>query len=447
MNNGTPPYFGIREFGAKGDGRTNDAKAIQAAIDACGKAGGGTVLCPPGVYFIGSIQLRSNVQLHLVAGATLLGSAQRGDFSVFDRGVSDQVRDINYAPEHLIYAENETNVAITGMGEIDGNGRAYFGPVTAATNNKYSIKNKWRPIQLVAFVNCRNVTLEGVTFRDAPGWTIWPLGCDGVRITGIKIHNDPRGPNSDGIDIDTCRNVIISDCLIEAGDDCISCKSDKSKKPVLTACEYVTVTNCILKTTCCALRIGYEGDHPVRHCRFGNLVIKGTRVGISILAPRKPGFCIEHGPAIEDISFSDMIMDTDIPFFLWTGADVVSPAGIRGIRFHNITATTERGCHCGGSEASPLEDISFSNIDISVRGPMDSEFAKEVPYPYSEWDYNTKRGIPHVFYFRHAKGIRLNNIRVEWKKAAGAWLSALRTECVEDMSINGFSETGKPRQA
>lgn len=164
-----------------------------------------------------------------------------------------------------------------------------------------------RPVQLVAFVNCHNVTIEGVTFRDAPGWTIWPLGCDGVRITGIKIHNDPLAPNSDGIDIDTCRNVIISDCLIEAGDDCISCKSDKSKKPVLTACEYVTVTNCILKTTCCALRIGYEGDHPIRHCRFGNLVIKGTRTGISILAPLKPAFCIEHGPAIEDISFSDMI--------------------------------------------------------------------------------------------------------------------------------------------
>lgn len=447
MSSSVPCIYNIFDFGAKSDGTTNNATAIQTAIETCHQAGGGTVLCPPGTYRTGSIRIRSNVELHLTAGAKLLASEERRDYQTFHRGVTGFHADapmLNYVPEHLVFAENESNVSITGMGEIDGNGRAFYDSIPPG-EKFHAVKNGWRPIQLVAFANCRNIRLQGVTFRDSPGWMIWPIGCDGVHISGIKIHNNPQGPNTDGIDVDTCRNVRISDCLIEAGDDCIALKSDKSKKPVLDACEYITVTNCVLQTTCCAVRVGYEGDHPIRHCAFSNLVIKQTRTGLNMLVPQDTFHGIFQGPAIEDIRFSDILMDTVIPFYLWTGPDIQAPSGIRGIRFHNITATTERGCYFGGNRANPIEDLFFSNIDLSVRGPMDSEFAKEVPDPYQVWDYFNKRGIPHALFFRNVKGIRLNDVRVDWKKAEGAWLSALRTESVEDLSIHGFSETGKPK--
>lgn len=421
-----------------GDGATNDAGAVQAAIDACHQAGGGTVLCTPGRYRIGTIRLRSHVELHLVAGAVLVASSDRKDYQTFNRGIetSPEGAMANYGQEHLIYAEGEHDLAITGMGEINFSGSEFLGPVP--TGRAFFSVRGWRPIQMVAVVNCRNVKFEGVSFCDAPCWTIWTLGCENVRFHGLRVITDGRTPNGDGLDIDTCRNVTVSDCLIEAGDDCIALKSDRGKKPALEACEYIAVTNCVLKTTCCAIRLGYEGDHPIRHCSFSNIVVKETRTGINMLVPREPVYHIQQGPAIEDVSFSDFTMDTVIPFFLWTGEGARPPAGIRRIRFRNIAASTRRGCYFGGSADIPIEDLSLEHVDLAVNGPMDAEFAKEVPEPYSTWDYFKKRGIPHALYFRRVHGLRLHEVRVDMRRAEGEWLSPLRTERVEGLSVSGF---------
>jgi polygalacturonase len=189
--------FDPMSYGAKGDGIANDGAAIQKAIDACTQAGGGMVYLPPGNFLTGTIVLKSNVTLHLSAGATLWGS----------RHIED------YKPFHLIYAENADNIAIEGDGTINGNGDAFWG-------REFRPIEK-RPSPFIELVGCHNVHIRDVRIRNTPGWGIRPWNCDGVYIRGISMISDMDSPNTDGIDPDASRNVFISDSYIETGDDAI----------------------------------------------------------------------------------------------------------------------------------------------------------------------------------------------------------------------------------
>jgi hypothetical protein len=435
--------FNVRDFGAAGDGRARDTRAVQAAVDACHAAGGGVAYCPPGDYLIGTVELKSNVDLHVGAGAVLRGSVDRADYRAADLGAA--ANPLNYGPEHLLFARGAQNVAITGPGTIDGQGDEFFGP-RAPGETHLSLKG-WRPFKLIAFLECRNVRMEDVTVRNAPGWTIWPLGCEAVSFRGVKIFNNPWGPNTDGIDPDCCRGVTISDCHIEAGDDCIALKSDTAKLGREMACEDVTVTNCTLVTTCCAVRIGYEGDGPIRNCTFSNLAMSRTRTGINMLVPRHAEFGIHHGPTIENIAFSNLVMDTRCPIYLWIGDDAARPGGIRNVSIADAFATTERGCYIGGSRSIPIEGVRISNLRLEVRGEMDDEFGAEVPYPYRVWDYFNKRGIPHAIYCRYARDLEFHDVRVAWGRVSGPWRSALRCEGVAGLDVSGLVARGAPGPA
>ncbi len=432
--------FDVRARGATGDGKTLDTAAVQRAIDDCSAAGGGMAYVPPGEYLIGSIELGSNVNLHLEAGSRLVASTDRSHYRPLNLGVVDA--GLNYNEGHLIFARDAENVALSGMGTVDGHGEAFFGPIPDDSFH-HSTKG-WRPFQLVAFVDCRNVLIENVTFRDAPGWTIWPLGCEIVRIAGVKILNNRCGPNTDGIDPDCCRDVTISDCVIDCGDDCIAVKSsaDKLGRRAGAACENLTVTNCVFSTPCCGIRLGYEGDAPIRNCTFSNIVMRDTRTGINILVPRHVEIGIEHGPAVENIRFHNMIMDTVIPFFFWIGDDAARPGAIRDVSISDVRATATRGSYFGGSKSVPIERLRLGNVDVEIRGEMDDEFADEVPDPYRAWGYltkkgpNSKRGIPHALYFRDAKDVRLHDVRVRWGDISGSWRDALRCERVEELDVS-----------
>ncbi len=443
----------VLKRGAVGDGRRLNTAAFQRAIDECATSGGGTVRVPPGDYLVGTLEMRSNINLYLEAGSRLLASARREDYRPLDLGVGEAP--LNYNAQHLIFARGAANVTISGTGVIDGQGREFFGPIPDDSFH-HSLK-QWRPMQLLAFVECRNLLVENVTFRDAPGWTLWPLGCETVRISGVKIFNNRWGPNTDGIDPDCCRDVTISDCVIDCGDDCIAVKSsvDKLGRREGLACENLTVTNCVFSTSCCGIRLGYEGDGPIRNCAFSNIVMRNTRTGINMLTPRdvENGADIRHGPTIENIRFANIIMDTRVPFFIWVGDDAQPPAAIRGLSFSGIHATAERGSYLGGSRSIPIEGLSIRDLDITVGGEMDNAFGHEVPCPYRPWGYltrsgpNARRGIPHALYFRDARGISLNDVRVRWDHVSGPWRSALRCEHVEGLDVCGLSAAGAPGPA
>jgi len=207
--------FNVRDYGVIGNGQTLDTPAIQAAIEACSQAGGGTVYVPAGNYVTGSIFLRSHVTLHLDAGATLWGSKDPADYPVMD-GRWEGADQKTYAP--LIAGSNLDNIAVIGRGTIDGRGACWW---KMHEEKKLAYP---RP-RLISFTNCTNILIEDILLTNSPSWTVNPVHCENVNVNKVTIINPADSPNTDGINPDSCRYVRISNCYVSVGDDCITIKS------------------------------------------------------------------------------------------------------------------------------------------------------------------------------------------------------------------------------
>jgi polygalacturonase len=288
--------FDVKQYGAVGDGETLTTAQLQAAIDACGNAGGGTVVIPAGQYVTGALWLRSNVTLHLESGATLLGSQRFDDFPKWSSKWEGS--GVKLSRASLICGEGLENIAITGRGTIDGRGKIWW------DSQRREPGVARRPI-LVRVVNCRNVLVEGITLKNSPMWTLSPLACDNVNIRGVTIINPPDSPNTDGINPDSCRNVRISDCHVDVGDDCITIKSGKETdgRREIRACENVTITNCTLMHGHGGVVVGSEISGSIRNIAISNCVFVGTDRGIRIKARRG------RGGVVKDVRASNLVMD------------------------------------------------------------------------------------------------------------------------------------------
>ena len=225
--------YDVRKYGAKADGKTNDAIAIQKAIDACAK-GGGRVLFTNGTFLSSGLVLKSNVELHVAATAVLMATRGLDKYNV-DRKFAhgDGVRS-------FIYADTCHHIAITGSGRIDGQGQYFRADITYSE----------RPY-LIQLRSCKDVRLQDVFLSNSAVWVCWLLQCDRVRVEGVHIEN-LVSPNRDGIDIDGCREVHISNCIINTEDDSLAFKVSEKGHP----CRDITITNCIISSKCAAIRFG-----------------------------------------------------------------------------------------------------------------------------------------------------------------------------------------------
>jgi len=312
--------YNIIDFGAVADGKTLVTEAIQKAIDECNKNGGGRVVIPTGNFYTGSIFLKDNVELHLEHGAVLTASANIDDYNADDA----YQQNYGYAPEewrakHLIMAIECKNVAITGTGTIDGNGDSYRAePTLSPENSGYGWRfgtahvkdiEIMRPGQLICFVESSEIVVDGLTIRNAPCWSVFLHGCEFVRVSRLNIFNGKTALNTDGIDIDCCRFVTVSDCNIETGDDAITFRCASQRLKIPKVCEYITVTNCNLAVSASAFRVGV-GFGRIRHVRVSNITVLRAGSGIHFMT----SYC-GHGEAfIEDVNFSGVSMyDTGWP--------------------------------------------------------------------------------------------------------------------------------------
>ena len=232
-----PVVYNVKEYGAVGDGKKLDSPAINSAVEACYKAGGGTVYFSPGTYLSGSIRLKSNVELHLAKGAIL--KAAPNDINAYDhpdpnpwyRPEPHEYADFGHCfwKNSLIWAIKEENIAVTGLGTIDG------------TNMSCGITSKGQGNKTFGLKLCRNILLKDITIINGGWFCVLPTGCENMVIQGLKIDT-----NRDGIDIDCCRNVRVSDCTINSpGDDSLVFKSSFALG-YLKPTEEVTVTNCMV---------------------------------------------------------------------------------------------------------------------------------------------------------------------------------------------------------
>lgn len=300
--------FDLRDYGGAEGGEATNTPAFARAVEACHEAGGGTVLVPAGTWPTGPIHLRSHTNLHLEQGARLRFSPRPADYlpAVFTRW--EGVECYNYSP--LIYARDCEQVAVTGVGVLDGQGQAWWhwkklqGP---AARRLYDAQSEGVPVeerifgteeaalrpQFLQFLGCRNVLVEGVTFLDGPMWTVHPVYCEQVVVRGITVRSE--GPNTDGLNPDSCRNVLIEGCTFHTGDDCVAINSGMNEDGwrVGRPCENVVIRDCTMSEGHGAVSIGSGMSGGVRNVWVRDCRVSGGDHAIRLKSMRGRGGYVE----------------------------------------------------------------------------------------------------------------------------------------------------------
>ena len=376
--------FDIRDFGAR-TGSAKNTAAIRQAIQQAARMGGGTVLIPPGRWLTGPIRLLSNINLHLVAGAELLFSQDLADYlpPVFTRWEGTEV--YSYSP--LIYAKDCQNVAITGGGKLDGQGSAWWPRKQnekAAAQKLYDLAAAGVPPELRVFggegglrpsfvqtVGCKNVLIEGVTIKSGPFWTIHPLYSENVIIRRVRVETE--GPNTDGCDPDSSKNVLIEDSFFDTGDDAVVIKSGLNEDGwrVGRASENIVVRRLHAQRGHGGVVIGSEMSGGVKNVWVTDSEFNGTDRGLRIKSMRGRGGTIEN-VFYENVKHDNLrLMAVELTTF-YGSANVKPkterPPTIRGIHIKNLSARGgERAFDIVGLPELPIQDVTFENVEIASR--------------------------------------------------------------------------------
>ena len=433
--------FNIKNYDAKGDGVSKDTAAIQKAIEDCSRSGGGTVSVPSGTYLTGTIYFRNHVNLHLEAGAVILGSPDMADYNAEGMYTGSKLPERSRSKEnvtgaHLIIVHEAENVAISGDGTIDGNSSAFFGPIEdsngTGTGEKFSIKDQ-RPGQMICFLECKKVTVRDVSLNNAPYWTLFLHGCEDVNVQGVSIHNSFLTHNGDGIGIDCCRNVTVGNCRIHSGDDSITLRGSNSKlKDKTRVCENIAISNCVLSSAICGFRVGV-GDGSIRNCTISNCVINAKR-GI-YLNSRYYGKHFKRGTDIENIRFSNLVIDAAHPIKIASSRP--GTAIVRNISFCGITAFTELGCPIIGEPDNKLLNVTFSDMDIEMVDVVEKRDGRKKKSMMG-WpsDYPEGTPGPPFFYANHVEGLAFSNIKIKGVSNDWPWREAIIIENSEGVQID-----------
>ncbi|MEO0731923.1 MAG: glycosyl hydrolase family 28 protein [Bacteroidota bacterium] len=388
----------ITDYGAVGDGMTLNTTAIQEVLDRVARAGGGQVIVPPGNFLTGTLRLPSDLQLVLLTGARLLGSTNLAD----------------YDPEnpHLLYASDAENISLSGAGTIDGQGEHFF---DKAGHTGEATVRSWRALERpqpwLVFDRCTRLRIRDLRLVNAPAHVLAFNESREIVVDGIEIRNDPRSPNTDGIDIRDSRDVRITNCRIDTGDDAICLKSKRD------TVENVLVTNCHLSSDDAGIKFGTGTAMCIRDCRFSNLVIDRTRYGIALFM--LDGGVNEHC-IFDNITISNGSRHaTEYPIFV--DIDKRYPDRALGtqrfLTFSNLDIFTRNKLLLAGQPGVPLQNVTLRDLRIHVaedcrdlaqieRKPKGNKSL--VPEP-GLVDYATRPGTVTL---GHIEGLLLENVRV-----------------------------------
>ena len=393
---------GHKQYDFVGDGVTLNTEALQRAIDECSQQGGGTISLPKGNYLTGTIFLKKGVTLHLEKDAVIVGNKQ------FD----------NYPEPHgrkaLIFAEFADDIAITGEGQIDGNGSHWA----------FEDDPTGRPM-IIAFYDCKNVTVTGVKMKNPGFWAFRLTRCDGVIIQNVHLDGHANW-NNDGMDIES-RNVTITDCVIDTEDDALCFKSGDPNFVV----ENITVENCKLSSNCNFIKFGTASAGGFRNVKVSNCILyKCSRSlchtwekylpGVTNPITGISGIALEvvDGGFMDNILISDIRMeDVQTPVFIRLGRRNTSDSSwLKDIIIENITASSESliASSITGVPGLRVENVEFRNIFFKLKGGgKASDMKLDVPEVETAYPENRMFGVmlpAYGFYLRHADNIRFKNI-------------------------------------
>ena len=426
--------FDIRDYGAKGDSITDNAEAIQKAIDACNKAGGGRVIIPgDGVYMTGPFSVASYVDLHLDANAKLLANP---DEKVYNNSA---FRDNKGEGMMWISGKDIIQFSISGKGKIDGNGIAFMGK---ELEDSYALKPVHtfdpRP-HVLTLINGKDIRIKDVVIGNSAYWTVHLVGCNDVVVDGASILNSLKIRNCDGIDVDHSKNVRISNCRIESGDDCI-CLKNRREYEELGPCENITVTNCIMTSRSCAVKIGSENMDRISHVVVDNCIIRDSNRGIGI-QNRDEG-------TVENVIFSNIVVDSKLFSDVWWGKSEAIyvtaytrkagdhkdagwrfPKGmadyqvgaVTNISFNNIKCESENGVFVGADTKDKIQNIYFDQVDLMISKRTNFEGGIYDKRPCNGAEF--VKGKTYGFYLENASNVTIRNSSVRWGDTRPAYFA------------------------
>ena len=394
----------IVDFGAVGDGITVNTRAIQKAIDM-----GGTVYIPSGVFVTGTLYLKSHGGLHLAPGAVLKASTDRSDYNDVDFCPQNAAFKSEFmAGTHLICAVEQEDIFIDGEGTVDGYSHYWVNESLKYESCDFyghPAESAQRPGQMIFFAECKNVSVRNIKLINSPFWHLFFHGCENVFVHGLYIHGEIKQWVNDGIDIDCCKNVTVSDCIIITGDDGITLRaSGKRLQKKDAVCENVTVNNCIITSYLdYGIRIGV-GNGIIKNCIFSNIIIKDSLNGIGVTCRFSPqGDCTK----VENIIFNGINIQALRALLIKTSDFQNHPplkefAYVKGLYFNNSFMNGNRSNYILGFENSEMSDIVFNNVKFTAY----KENKDNDRYTNGRWDINEKKSI---FFIDKAKDIMFNN--------------------------------------
>ena len=437
-------FYNVRNYGAVGDGKNLDSPAIDKAIQAAAEAGGGTVYLPPGTYLSGTIHLASNIHLLIDMGATILAAPQK--MNAYDEpehweGTAYQDGGHTYFRNSLIYGEGLTNISITGEGMINGTA---LSSGDGKQDTASGFKNWEHPSEAgkdikldrlgnkaIALKLCRNVILRDITIFRGGHFAILTTGCDNLTVDNVTMDT-----NRDGIDIDCCRNVMVSNCRINSPNDDGLCPKSSFALGRNVITENMTIVNCMVSGFEVGtlldgtmkpkangngngrLKFGTEANGGFRNVTVANCVFRSCR-----------GLALEEvdGGILENININNITM-MDVPtyaIYITTGKrnrgpDVKQPSRIRNVLISNLTAdgvSANSGIQIFGLPEQPIEGLRLENIRLICKGGGTEEQAAKMP-PELNTGYPEPKGVMPGYgvFARHVRGLELANISLSVQK-------------------------------
>ena len=434
----------IKKFGAVADGYFLNTKAINDAIDALSKKGGGVVLVPSGLWLTGPVVLKNNINLHIATGATLLFTPDKDQYPLVEANWEGLPQMSNQSP---ISATNAINIAITGKGIIDGNGDVWravksdkltesqwkkkvaSGGVLSEDKKTWypsesfmkgskmpanpgaiapdrdaafyqSIKDFLRP-NLLLFTKCKNVLLEGVVFQNSPAWCLHPLMCENLSVKNVFVKNPWYAQNGDGIDVESCKNVLIENSVFDVGDDALCMKSgrDAEGRKRAMPTENVIIRNCTVYAAHGGFVIGSEMSGGARNIWVSNCTFVGTDIGLRFKTTRGRGGVVEN-IFINDIYMKDIPAEAILFDMYYMAKDPVVLAGekreLPKVEFKTVDETTpifknfhitnvycngaEKGIFVRGLPEMHVNDIVLENMVLQSNKGIDVQEASNITF-------------------------------------------------------------------
>lgn len=422
--------YNIQDFGAIADGKTNSTAAVQEAVDVCYKNGGGVIYIPFGIYVLASVHIYSNIHFVFEPGAKLLGSLNVDDFDEREKVDYTLYQDVSHSYFHraMFWCENCENISFSGNGTIDM--REVWENIPVEGTIAWEEK---RAVKIFSLKNCKSISIKDLKLYNATDLALYMAGCEDVIISSLTMK-----VNIDGISPDCCKNVIISDCNIIAGDDGIVLKSSfaLNEKRI---CENVVISNCIVSSRMCAIKLGTESNGGFKNIAINNCCVYDTcYTGLAIE--------IADGGEIEGVSASNIVMkNVGTPFIVMLTNRARGPEGtklgtIKNVVIDNLIANGPYGyiepirytkvvpddelfnaptvitSSVIGQPNSKIENISLSNIYLTVPGGGKKE-DREIIVPDKDKVTPSAGAFGAVLpaygiYFRHVKNLKYNNVNV-----------------------------------